>query len=258
MFRFFRQIRQKLLLSGSTQKYLIYALGEIFLVVIGILIALQINNWNEHRKEKLKEHAFLLQLQNEFLKDSTSISQLDMLATGKIEQAEYVIQVLKNGNAKIDTNKFIPNVFLIGKAVVFKPFIPTFDELISSGQFDIIQNKKLSIWIRAYLNRLEGLNIFSFQEGSQRKLDYNTHLYKYFSAEIMPAFWESNLGDINFLDDIKNYTIDMDGFRKDPKSIIQTQNVKATDMEMSFLYKQSLGGFIEPILVMLNEELNKQ
>lgn len=52
MLRFFRQIRQKLLKNGNLRKYFWYALGEIFLVVIGILIALQINNWNEERKQE--------------------------------------------------------------------------------------------------------------------------------------------------------------------------------------------------------------
>lgn len=49
MIKFFRKIRQNLLSEGKTGKYLKYAIGEIILVVIGILIALQINNWNENR-----------------------------------------------------------------------------------------------------------------------------------------------------------------------------------------------------------------
>lgn len=55
MIKFFRHIRQRLLLEGKTGKYLKYAIGEIFLVVIGILIALQINNLNEKRKEQIIE-----------------------------------------------------------------------------------------------------------------------------------------------------------------------------------------------------------
>ncbi len=55
MFRFFRQIRQSLLPGNRASQYLFYALGEIVLVVIGILLALQINNWNESRKERVKE-----------------------------------------------------------------------------------------------------------------------------------------------------------------------------------------------------------
>jgi hypothetical protein len=54
MIKFFRKIRQKLLSENKFSKYLIYAIGEIFLVVLGILIALQINNWNENRKQQNK------------------------------------------------------------------------------------------------------------------------------------------------------------------------------------------------------------
>src|SRR6056297_1458993 len=52
MITLFRRIRQKLIESGNITKYLLYAIGEILLVVIGILIALQVNNWNEQRKEQ--------------------------------------------------------------------------------------------------------------------------------------------------------------------------------------------------------------
>ena len=48
----FRKIRRSLIVGGPVKKYLLYAVGEIFLVVIGILIALQINNWNQSRQKK--------------------------------------------------------------------------------------------------------------------------------------------------------------------------------------------------------------
>ncbi|MFH4966570.1 DUF6090 family protein [Gaetbulibacter sp. M240] len=60
MLKFFRKIRQRLLTENKFSKYLIYSLGEIVLVVIGISIALQINNWNENRKrENLKKQLFI-------------------------------------------------------------------------------------------------------------------------------------------------------------------------------------------------------
>ena len=59
MIKFFRQIRFKLMETGKTSRYFKYAIGEIILVVIGILIALQINNWNENRKEQAKERTYL-------------------------------------------------------------------------------------------------------------------------------------------------------------------------------------------------------
>ena len=66
MLRFFRQIRQRLLTQNKFSKYLLYAVGEILLVVIGILIALQINNWNEERKELRSEKQILLTLSQDF------------------------------------------------------------------------------------------------------------------------------------------------------------------------------------------------
>ena len=54
MIKFFRKIRYALMTNNKTAKYLTYAIGEIILVVIGILIALQINNWNEDRKNSIK------------------------------------------------------------------------------------------------------------------------------------------------------------------------------------------------------------
>lgn len=64
MIKFFREIRQNLLNQGKTGKYFKYAIGEIVLVVIGILIALQINNWNEWRKDRVKEKIILNDLAN--------------------------------------------------------------------------------------------------------------------------------------------------------------------------------------------------
>ena len=62
MLRFFRQIRQRLLTDNKFSKYLLYAIGEILLVVIGILIALQVNNWNEDRIERKNEVKLLKEL----------------------------------------------------------------------------------------------------------------------------------------------------------------------------------------------------
>jgi uncharacterized protein YnzC (UPF0291/DUF896 family) len=62
MFRFFRKIKKSLIESGNAKRYFLYATGEIILVVFGILIALQINNWNEDRKNSKKEKIVLKEL----------------------------------------------------------------------------------------------------------------------------------------------------------------------------------------------------
>ncbi|WP_370476840.1 DUF6090 family protein [Tamlana flava] len=69
MINFFRKIRQNLLFESKTGKYLKYSLGEIVLVVIGILIALQINTWNENQKHIKKEHTFLVEVLKSLKRD---------------------------------------------------------------------------------------------------------------------------------------------------------------------------------------------
>ena len=75
MIRFFRKIRQDLLTNNKLSKYLLYAVGEILLVVIGILIALQIDNLNEYRKDREEERELLLQLRSEYQSNLEQLNQ---------------------------------------------------------------------------------------------------------------------------------------------------------------------------------------
>lgn len=75
MIKFFRRIRQSQIIEGKPGKYLGYAFGEIFLVVIGILIALQINNWNEKRKAYQKSRNYLSEIIKDLEADTISINQ---------------------------------------------------------------------------------------------------------------------------------------------------------------------------------------
>jgi hypothetical protein len=74
MIKFFRNIRKNLLSKGKTANYLKYAIGEIVLVMIGILLALQVNNWNEVRKDNIRKNLLLKSLKVEF---SLNLNQLD-------------------------------------------------------------------------------------------------------------------------------------------------------------------------------------
>jgi len=86
MIKFFRKIRQKLLSenppdqagrAGKFSKYLIYAIGEIILVVIGILIALGINNWNEGNKKDTEEREYLTNLLAEFETNQEELKRIN-------------------------------------------------------------------------------------------------------------------------------------------------------------------------------------
>lgn len=75
MIKFFRHIRQRLLSEKKFSRYLIYAIGEIVLVVLGILIALQINNWNEDRKARVQEKEILNEVRDNLKADTSLINE---------------------------------------------------------------------------------------------------------------------------------------------------------------------------------------
>ena len=79
MIKFFRKIRQNLLSEGKSRKYFKYAIGEIILVVIGILIALSVNNWNEKRKNNLLKQAYIKNLKIDLNTDLETLDVLDEL-----------------------------------------------------------------------------------------------------------------------------------------------------------------------------------
>jgi hypothetical protein len=75
MIKFFRFIRQRLVSQNKLGKYLVYAIGEIVLVVIGILIAIQINNWNEEKKNNRIETVTLRSLKEDLLSSQAQLTE---------------------------------------------------------------------------------------------------------------------------------------------------------------------------------------
>jgi hypothetical protein len=115
MLTFFRKIRRSLFDSGKISRYLFYAVGEILLVVIGILIALQINNWNEWRKEKQMEKRLLIELR-ENLKSDLEFCRSEIDAqTARIKNIEKLIKHLEAKLPYSDTLNF-------GSALILERF----------------------------------------------------------------------------------------------------------------------------------------
>lgn len=92
---FFRQMRQNLLTDNRLRKYLLYALGEILLVMIGILLALQVNNWNEGKKDRNKEVVLLEGLRDNLMKNISAMDKAIVNHDLGIESADYIISVLE-------------------------------------------------------------------------------------------------------------------------------------------------------------------
>ncbi len=115
MIKFFRRIRQKLLTENKFSKYLIYAIGEIILVVIGILIALQINNWNENQKTEAKIKNSLVALRNDLIQDTVLIKKRLPFIIEQYQLNESLRARVAKTNATVDTlinimhHEFNPN-----------------------------------------------------------------------------------------------------------------------------------------------------
>jgi hypothetical protein len=140
MIKFFRKIRQNLLMENKTGKYFKYAIGEIVLVVIGILIALSINNWNEVRKNNTKEQQILTQLKDEY---TTNLLQLEQKITNRkkiIEAANNILQYIDE-SLNINSDSLNSQLNIMIGAPTFKPIE---NNLINSGDIILIRNKKLN------------------------------------------------------------------------------------------------------------------
>jgi len=105
MINFFRKKRKKFADDNKTLKYTRYAIGEIVLVVVGILIALQINNWNQAKKERVREISLLKELK---INLQTNIHNLEMDITTQIESEHHIKRLIYYIDNKLPYNDSIP------------------------------------------------------------------------------------------------------------------------------------------------------
>ena len=91
--------------AGSSRKYFIYAVGEILLVVIGILIALQINNWNEHRKEKIRASNYIDRIEEDLARSITRSESLIKLNKRILKSVTDTQKLLERGTILNDEEK---------------------------------------------------------------------------------------------------------------------------------------------------------
>ncbi|MDZ7614451.1 MAG: DUF6090 family protein [Flavobacteriaceae bacterium] len=103
MLKIFRHIRQKLIEENKIGSYLKYAIGEITLVVIGILIALQINNWNENRKSAIIEKNILVEISNGLKKDLIDINHNRQGHLYGISSIDYWNKIINNQQVNTDS-----------------------------------------------------------------------------------------------------------------------------------------------------------
>lgn len=168
MIKFFRKIRQKLIIQKKMGEYLKYAIGEIILVVIGILIALQINNWNQARLEKQKSKEYHQRL----------VEELDLMIDGfhkdSIRARKMTIYLMSTVNLfeksnitpkELDTVDYaLKNYF---QFVRIDGLSNTYEEMKSSGDLGLIYDKELREALNSYVSRISAISKIYDQLASQ-------------------------------------------------------------------------------------------
>ncbi|MBK7869478.1 MAG: hypothetical protein IPJ74_01745 [Saprospiraceae bacterium] len=99
----FRKFRKQLLENSNLKQYFAYAIGEIFLVMVGILLALQVNNWNEYRKAKKEELNILYELSSSLQEDILSLQEDSITLFKKIQAARELVRYLQNRQPYTDS-----------------------------------------------------------------------------------------------------------------------------------------------------------
>jgi hypothetical protein len=209
MIKFFRRIRKKLLDEGNLKRYLIYAIGEILLVVIGILIALQINNWNEDRKSRDQE-----------------VQYLERLVTDLTADDMYLAERVKNAEEEVLINKrFIDHVYEIQQdEEEYRELVKslrwstrhlvlqnsTYAELSNSGLLDLFQNKELKLQIISYYRKYDdyAAHVKEYNEFSTsifREVSHLTNKYSDWAADYFDQSFMFHKSDWTFINDPTSY-----------------------------------------------------
>ena len=155
MIKLFRNIRKNLIDEGKTSKYFKYAIGEIILVVFGILIALQINNWNENQKDLKKEQQIIASLYQEFTQNKILNTSMLKAIQQSTDACLGLMDVLLIGETHENAKQIHG---LLYWALEYRPFIPnnnTYTEILNTGAIELLKNEKVKNAVFAYYRDLE-------------------------------------------------------------------------------------------------------
>lgn len=171
MLSFFRKIRRELIANSQFFKYLKYAAGEILLVVIGILIALQINEWNDYRVKRKLEAEFLKEIKENLLKDTAQIGEVLRFNLKKEDLIKKTMHRFEKAETDaFDLSAFGSDMSVLGTYDNFHPNRTAFDNLLDTESIGLISNKDLRTLISKYYK-------FDFEKGTQETVGYRTRSF---------------------------------------------------------------------------------
>jgi hypothetical protein len=143
MFRLFRQLRQRLLTDNRFGKYLLYAIGEILLVVIGILLALQVGTWKENQALEKDRRLLLQNLRTDFELRKNELLEFDEVLEKEINSLEYLLPLFNNTENLPDPAVVDSLLAYSLNAYSFNDSFKLLDLLFNTGRIDLIETAEL-------------------------------------------------------------------------------------------------------------------
>ena len=181
MLTFFRRIRKGLLGEGAIPKYLLYAIGEILLVMIGILLALQINNWNESNKDRDTEQKVLIGLYKNLELNSNQFNGRLRAIEDRNRSSEIIFSVITSSNKDVDTigrhwQKAIQNIGNLTLSMAgYESLKDVGFQLIIK---DSLRNAIIDLYENTYLNLYRSL-----QWSEEVRPDFDMFMVEHFTRE---------------------------------------------------------------------------
>ena len=271
MIKFYRKIRQNLLMgnlpteqAGKTGKYLKYAIGEIVLVVVGILIALSLNTWNANRLNKIEEIQLLKQLKIELIKNQEQLIAKEKLRTRSIKSSLRILELFDDPSIVKNQDEIDGHLAIMIPNYTFDPSDGIIMQLLEGGKLSLIENDSLRNDISKWSSLLAEL--------AEEEQDFKTHNFlilrpilfkKYSFRNILNKTWDNSVLSSVFLsDEIEGFN----GFGKTSLPIDTDKMFTSIEFEgaitslSSFnlvinIQSQGVNDYINRMLKIINREL---
>lgn len=217
MLNFLRKLRR----NNMNSKYLKYAIGEILLVVVGILIALQVNNWNELRKERALSNTYTQRIYNDLLQlieQSDNLSQQNRNILSSITKTQDFLE--RSTPLSEQERLIVDSTWLWAPRTTYQlPHLLTYEEMKENGKINLIYNEELRTELAefySYLIQVESIYTKLGEDVEDQFVVYNRHLRSTTNPttlEITYAYdFEAMARDDEFVNTISRMAIHWRGF----------------------------------------------
>ena len=240
MLKFFRTIRKKLIEEDNVRKYLLYAIGEILLVVIGILIALQVNNWNEERANKAKEYSYLTGIHSDLIRQIESFNRTIAVNETAIETSLNLLEQYRQEGRFSSSGKdsTLYKINVISRSAAPGVIKTSFSELMFGGNISLIHNENLRNQIVLFYQELDDMIDAS-----------NNNAEVIFQRQLLPVFKSLTLIDASQMQTMFegitiDFPTDLSAYSEETKELAYS-NLENTDKHLEFLNALNMKAIIE-------------